>query len=220
MIATLTPNGKAASALGLYAFANASGAPEAHRAASHALAGALEALMLAQAEVQAVRRHMVARTPRKAKEAAVMDLSRPLKVAPRNRTTGAFTVRFADGSATFVSGVVSDARDPATKWIAAAQAADRLRRIRDRRAYLAELVQDGAPAGLWTINAGIRQETPAFWRGLFSRPLAALASLTDEDTGETFDAASAALFGLGDPDELAKAADAMRRPFRLMERTA
>lgn len=223
MLATLTPNGKVASAMGLYAFANANGAPEAHRAASHALAGALEALIAAQAEVQAVRRLMPGTTPtRKARKAAEkdsrMDLARALKVARCNWTTGAFTARFADGSETFVSGVVSDARDRSTRWIAAAQSADRLRRVRDRRAYLAELLQDGAPAGLWAVSAGIQQETPAIWRGVFSRPLPALVSLTDEDTGETFDAATALPFGAGDPDELAKAAATMARPFRLMEK--
>lgn len=223
MLATLTPSDRVRRSLALYSLANSTGAPDAHRAASHALAGALAALMQAQAEVQAVRASMPgATTARKARKAAEkdsrMDLARPLKVTPRNRTTGAYTARFADGSETFVSGVVSDVRDPATRWIAAAQAADRLRRMRERRAYLAELLQDGAPAGLWAVGAGIRQETPAFWRGLFSRPLAPLASLTCADTGETFDATTAHPFGAGDPDELAKAAATMARPFRLMEK--
>jgi hypothetical protein len=132
------------------------------------------------------------------------DLSAPLGSIPRAKAcAGAYVVRWADGSETTLSGVVHHRDKPATRWAAAFQAADRLRRLRMRHSY-AEGLDMGAGLlhGRWEIVGGVRRERADWWRLVQITPMAALVSITTED-GETFEAPEGTAYGAGDPEAAA-----------------
>lgn len=193
----------------LYTLARTTGAGVAYEAAAHALAGALEAaeaaLGAAQAAAKALDTLQGDKPPRAKRKAATagdacepLDLAAALRSPPKSKArVGAFHCIWADGSCTFVSGVLYHGDKPDSRWGAAFQAADRLRRIRARREYAASLNTPWSALGDTEIvgAAGVRQLAPAWLELLQVRPMPALAEIVDE-AGECF--APAGAFGAGD----------------------
>lgn len=128
------------------------------------------------------------------------DLSAPLATPPRaKRAAGAFHVVWDDGSCTTVTAVTYHADKPATRWAAALQAADRLRRMRGRNAYAASFGPGHVVHGRWIKGAaGVFQESATWWELMAARPMPALLAVVDDQTGEAFDAPAGSRFGAGD----------------------
>ncbi len=229
--AALRPDANAA--LRMYDIARTAGAPAAYEAAAHALAGALQAAVVASrldrppeqrraahapeiaamvdagrytpeaaAYELATRPAKLPRTPKARSAPAGEDLAAKLPRPPRNKlASGAFTVTWADGSETFVSAVTWHSGKPATRWAAAFQAADRLRRLRSRAAYAADLEAGADGVARWHADSsGLRRETPAFQELVTCRPLPPLAGISEDAGGETFTPAAGSAFGAGDAE--------------------
>jgi hypothetical protein len=233
-------------ALRLYQIARTAGAPAAYEAAAHALAAALQAANVAArldrpadqrqparaadsdpatpaADTGETRRANLPRRPSAKAAPAGDDLAGALGNIPKNKlASGAFVVTWADGSETFVSAVSWHAGKPATRWAAAFQAADRLRRMRGRAAYAADLATGAdSVARYYRDGSGLERETPDFQALTACRPLPALATIGEELTGETFTAPDGSAFGAGDPDRARALEAAICQPFtpwRLHER--
>lgn len=150
----------------------------------------------------ATRRAKLPRTPKARSAPAGEDLAATLPRPPRNKlASGAFTVTWADGSETFVSAVTWHSGKPATRWAAAFQAADRLRRLRSRAAYAADLEAGADGVARWHADSsGLQRETPAFQELVTCRPLPPLVGISEDVGGETFTPAAGSAFGGGDAE--------------------
>lgn len=236
-LAPLRPAGivTAEAALALYDLAVTSGAASAYEAAAHALAKALQrqkALSVAMSRPAPVAPLGAPCEPPKVKPARKVS-ARAAKAAdedltalfstPRNKAaTGSFWVVWEDGTATRVSGVVYNSAKPLTRWAAALRAADQLRRMRARHAYaaqLAEMADGDVPALKVRTTGGIMVDSPDWQRLAQVRPMAALAAIYDETSGEMFNAPAAGRYGVGDIAE-ASALEARLVPPRLFWRRA
>lgn len=203
----------AAKALALYELATATRVGIVAEIAGHALAGALcraladlDALQaappvsapIAQADAPTAPAPR-ARARKAAPAAKVLDLAAPLADPPRARTaTGAFHCVWADGSATFVSAVPWHAAKAETRWAAAFQAADRLRRSRARDSYADSLTTtQSAVSGRYVMGPmGVRRESPQWLELIALRPMPALLAIVEESTGAAYEPVGA--FGGGD----------------------
>lgn len=239
MTIQLTPAAfaNADAALTLYSLARTSGAPAAYEQAAHALAAALEA---ERAVSRAFRRPAPLASIRpvdqsdpapqsaplpKAKSARKAspgdDLAERLTRPPRAKVAvSAFVCRWEDGSETRVSAVVYHAGKPATRWAAAFQAADRLRRLRHAR-YLenTKWSASGLPDHAWYAEGrfaqgpcGVDLHSQAWHRLVRALPMPALVAIIDEVSGETFSAAAGSAYGAGDPNEVATQLEAILHP--------
>lgn len=203
----------AAKALALYDLAAATGVAIVAEIAAHALAGALRRALADLDGLKAAAPAPQAEAPtappaapaprrraRAAKPAAKgEDLAAPLADPPKAKTaTGAFHCVWADGSTTFVSAVPWHASKPETRWAAAFQTADRLRRSRSRDAFAESLTTaQSAVSGRYVTGLmGVRRESPEWLELVCIRPMPALLAIVEETTGATYEPAG--IFGAGD----------------------
>jgi hypothetical protein len=203
----------AAKALALYDLATATRVGIVAEIAGHALAGALRRALadlaafqaaapvsapIAQADAPAAPAPR-ARARKAAPAAKMLDLAAPLADPPRARTaTGAFHCVWADGLATFVSAVPWHAAKAETRWAAAFQAADRLRRSRARESYADSLTTaQSAVSGRYVMGPmGVRRESPQWLELIALRPMPALLAIVEESTGAAYEPGGE--FGAGD----------------------
>ncbi len=205
----------AAKALALYDLATATRVGIVAEIAAHALAGALrraladlEALQAAPAVsapiVQPEAPPVPAPRPRARKAAPaakIFDLAAPLADPPRARTaTGAFHCVWADGTATFVSAVPWHGAKAETRWAAAFQVANRLRRSRARDSYAESLTTaQSAVSGRYVMGPmGVRRESAEWLELIAVRPMPALLAIVEETTGAIYEPEG--VFGAGDAD--------------------
>lgn len=203
----------AETAFAAYQLACDTGAPGAFEHAAHALSAALRgerARRMAPRPPSGSKPRLVvvnepaaeAAPPKPRRKAASGGDDLTTALPPQRRTwpVASFVATWADGSETRVQGIGWPSNKAAQRWARAFQAADRLRRIRHARALERELPAEALTGRHTTGPCGVKIDSPA-WRELVScAALPALASLTDETTGETFTAPEGSTYGAGDAD--------------------
>ena len=171
-----------AAALALYMAATT---PDEFTQAAHALAAALDKAPKLTAPIEP-------------------DLNSPLKAIKRGCVVVGVIAEWADGSSTYQNVAYSA---PGDRYAAAFQSCDRLRRQRASR-HLARLAD--AHGDRVTINGPLQVQYPApEWLACVKAfPMPALASLTFEDSGETY--TPRATYGAGDGVACGASYQAMR----------
>lgn len=205
----------AETALAAYQVACATNVPRAFETAAHALASALRAerarrlaprpphgsrprLAVVNPEAQSAPAAAPAKPKGKSAPRA-LDLDAPVNVPRRSAAVGVFHALWADGTVTRVSCVSWSAAKPQTRWARAYQAANRLRRNRQGRELERDLSTTAMISGRWARGAGgMRVTSPDWIAYLAAAPMAPLAAIYCETTGETFDAPEGSAFGAGD----------------------
>lgn len=226
----------AEAALALYDLARTTGAASCYEAAAHALARALQREKAKGAAfgrpgvvspVLGAPCEPVAVAAPKKRSAKVQqrddDLTALFARPSRAKAgTGSFWCVWDDGTATRVSGVIFHAARPETRWAAAFQAADALRRLRARHDYARQL-ETMADCTVRSLQArtscGIMVDSPEWQRLAAVRPMAALASIHDELDGQVFTPPAGGRFGAGDAGA-ASLLEAALVPARLFWRRA